>query len=72
MGSCGVIETIIALCMMEQGFLPPTLNLEKIDDRCAMIRHVTQVQEAAIHIAGIENFAFGGVNTMLFLKKYDE
>jgi 3-oxoacyl-[acyl-carrier-protein] synthase II len=72
MGSCGAIETIIALYMMDQGFIPPTLNLEQIDDRCAMVRHVTQVQEAAIHIAGIENFAFGGVNTMLFLKKYDE
>jgi 3-oxoacyl-[acyl-carrier-protein] synthase II len=72
MGSCGVIEAIVALYMMEQGFIPPTLNLEQIDDRCTMIRHVTQVQEAAIDIAGIENFAFGGVNTMLFLKKFDD
>ncbi len=70
MGSCGVIETIIALCMMEQGFIPPTLNLEQIDERCDMIRHVTQVQESAINIAAVENFAFGGVNTMLFLKKF--
>jgi 3-oxoacyl-[acyl-carrier-protein] synthase II len=70
MGSCGVIETIIALYMMEQGFIPPTLNLEEIDERCSMIRHVTQVEEAAINIAAIENFAFGGVNTILFLKKY--
>jgi 3-oxoacyl-[acyl-carrier-protein] synthase II len=70
MGSCGAIETIIALWMMDQGFIAPTLNLEQIDERCNMIRHVTQVQEAAIDIAAIENFAFGGVNTILFLKKY--
>ncbi len=71
MGSCGVIETIIALYMMEQGFIPPTLNLEQIDERCNMIRHVTEFQNAAVNLAAIENFAFGGVNTMLFLKKYD-
>jgi 3-oxoacyl-[acyl-carrier-protein] synthase II len=29
MGSCGVIETILALYMMEKGFVAPTLNLEK-------------------------------------------
>ena len=71
MGSCGAIETMIALYMMEQGFIPPTLNLEQIDERCSMIRHVTRFQEAAIDIAAIENFAFGGVNTILFLKKYE-
>jgi 3-oxoacyl-[acyl-carrier-protein] synthase II len=71
MGSCGVIETIITLYMMEQGFIAPTLNLEQIDERCNMIRHMTQIQESAINIAAIENFAFGGVNTMLFLKKFE-
>jgi 3-oxoacyl-[acyl-carrier-protein] synthase II len=70
MGSCGAIETMIALWMMELGFIAPTLNLEQIDERCSMIQHVTQVREAAIDIAAIENFAFGGVNTILFLKKY--
>ena len=69
MGSCGVIETIIALYMMEKGFIPPTLNLENIDERCAMIRHVQELRETPVNIASIQNFAFGGVNTSLFLKK---
>ena len=69
MGSCGVIETIIALYMMEKGFIAPTLNLENIDERCAMIRHVQELRETPVNIASIQNFAFGGVNTSLFLKK---
>ena len=69
MGSCGVIETIITLYMMEKGFIAPTLNLENIDERCAMIRHVQELRETPINIASIQNFAFGGVNTSLFLKK---
>ncbi len=71
MGSCGVIETIIALYMMAQGFIAPTLNLEQIDERCDMIRHITRLEETPINIAAIENFAFGGVNTLLFVKKFD-
>ncbi len=71
MGSCGVIETIITLYMMERGFIAPTLNLEEIDERCNMIRHITTVEEAPIHTAAIQNFAFGGVNTMLFIKKFE-
>jgi 3-oxoacyl-[acyl-carrier-protein] synthase II len=72
MGSCGAIETFITLQMMAKGFIAPTLNLEQIDERCGMIRHVTNRLEAPIHIAAIQNFAFGGVNTILFLKKHDD
>ncbi|MCG6880998.1 MAG: 3-oxoacyl-ACP synthase [Deltaproteobacteria bacterium] len=70
MGSCGVIETIITLYMMEKGFIAPTLNLDEIDPRCAMIRHNQKLRETPINIASIQNFAFGGVNTSLFLKKF--
>ncbi len=68
MGSCGAIETNILLHMMAEGFIAPTLNLENIDERCNMIRHTTQLTEAPIGIAAIQNFAFGGVNTILFIK----
>ncbi len=70
MGSCGVIETIITLYMMEKGFIAPTLNLEEVDPRCAMLRHTGKLRESPINIASIQNFAFGGVNTSLFLKKF--
>ncbi|OEU77340.1 MAG: 3-oxoacyl-ACP synthase [Desulfobacterales bacterium C00003060] len=69
MGSCGAIELIIALYMMEEGFVAPTLNLDKIDERCAMIRHATGIAECDIRIAAIQNFAFGGVNTSIIIKK---
>ncbi len=72
MGSCGVIETIMTLYMMDQKFIAPTLNLEQIDERCNMVRHVTRVQESDLKIAAVENFAFGGVNTIVLLKKFEE
>jgi len=69
MGSCGVIETILSLIMMEKGFVAPTLNLDDVDERCAMIRHTRQLTETAIRTTAIQNFAFGGVNTSLILGK---
>ena len=72
MGSCGAIETIITLYMMEEGFIAPTLNLETVDARCAMINHAVNMLETDIRIAAIQNFAFGGVNTCLLVKRTDQ
>ena len=69
MASCGVIETIITMYMMQEGFIAPTLNLDEVDERCAMIRHAQNLVETDIRIAAIQNFAFGGVNTCLIIKK---
>lgn len=68
MGSCGVIEMILTLYMMEEGFIAPTLNLDQVDERCAMITHALDLLETDIHIAAVQNFAFGGVNTCLIVK----
>jgi len=71
MGACGVIETIITLHLMAEGIVPPTLNLDEVDERCAMIRHSTRLAEQPIRTAAIQNFAFGGVNTCLMLRRFD-
>lgn len=71
MGTCGVIELTLLLYMMEQGFVAPTLNLERIDPRCNMIRHAQGVSEQPIAIGAVQNFAFGGVNTSLIVKHVD-
>jgi 3-oxoacyl-[acyl-carrier-protein] synthase II len=71
MATCGAIETILILYMMAEGFIAPTLNLHEIDERCGMIRHVQKLVEQNIRIAAIQNFAFGGVNTSLIIKKFE-
>ena len=55
MGTCGGIELILSLYMMEQGFIAPTLNLENVDERCAMLNHVRQVTETKAKIAAIRS-----------------
>jgi 3-oxoacyl-[acyl-carrier-protein] synthase II len=68
MGTCGVIETIMTLYMMGEGFLAPTLNLEEVDPRCARLRHTPELLRTDTKIAAVQNFAFGGVNTCLLVK----
>jgi 3-oxoacyl-[acyl-carrier-protein] synthase II len=70
MGSCGAIETILILYLMREGFVAPTLNLEEPDERCAMIRHTPGIEARQIDIASIQNFAFGGVNTCLLIRRF--
>ena len=69
MAACGVIETILMIYMMQENFIAPTLNLEDIDERCAMVRHVQKLIEHPVKTAAIQNFAFGGVNTSLLIRK---
>lgn len=69
MAACGVIETICVLYMMRDGFIAPTLNLEDIDERCAMLKHVLKLTDKKVKTAAIQNFAFGGVNTILLIRK---
>lgn len=68
MGTCGVIELVLLIYMMEHGFVAPTLNLEDVDPRCSMLRHSRQLSSQEINVAAIQNFAFGGVNTSLIVK----
>ncbi len=71
MSACGAIETILSIYMLQDGFTAATLNLEEVDERCSMIRHSMKLEESKVKIASIQNFAFGGVNTILFIKKWD-
>ena len=72
MGACGVIETLMTLYMIQDGMIAPTLNLDEVDKRCAGVRHVTAHQPADLRIAAVQNFAFGGVNTCLLIRRADE
>lgn len=70
LGACGALETIFCLMMMHQRFIAPTRNLERVDPACSGIRHVREAQPLEIDVALNNNFAFGGVNTSLLLRRW--
>lgn len=70
MAACGGIETILSLYMMQEGFIAPTLNLSEVDERCGMINHVQKIMRHQAKTVAVQNFAFGGVNTVLLVRKF--
>jgi 3-oxoacyl-[acyl-carrier-protein] synthase II len=68
MGACGAIEAIAMLLMMREGFIAPTLNLERPDPAIPPLNHVMgESRDQRFSLAASNNFAFGGVNTSLVL-----
>jgi 3-oxoacyl-[acyl-carrier-protein] synthase II len=68
MGACGAIEAIATLLMMREGFIAPTLNLERPDPALPPLNHVMgESRNQRFSLAVSNNFAFGGVNTSLVL-----
>lgn len=70
-GACGAIETVFSLAMINNGYLAPTLNLETVDPECEGIDHITSLRDVAPRRILSNNFAFGGVNTSLVIRKYE-
>ena len=58
--------------MMHRGVIHQTLNLENIDEKCGGINHVTQPLKKDLSHVVSNNFAFGGINSVLVLRKWSE
>ncbi len=70
LGACGAIEAIMSILMMNNEWFCPTLNLKNIDPNCAKLDYIMN-EPRAIKTEYImtNNFAFGGINTSLILKR---
>jgi len=70
LAASGVMEVIFCLLMMKQNTLIPTRNLNSVARDCAGISHVTEISQTRVDTVMTSNFAFGGINATLVLKKY--
>ena len=71
LGAAGALEAIYTVLSVQQGIIPPTLNLEQPDPACAPIQ-VTGRQPVTreISFALSNSFGFGGTNAALVFKHY--
>ncbi len=71
LGACGAIEAWLTIEMAREGWVTPTLNLEKPDPQCADLDYVRgEPREHAAEYVMSNNFAFGGVNTSLIFRRW--
>lgn len=71
LGACGAFEVWASLMMMRDEWFAPTLNLSTIDERCADLDYVMRDGiDLSAHYVMSNNFAFGGINTSLIIKRW--
>ena len=71
-GACGAIEAWLCIEMMHDGWLAPTINLDRVDPRCAPLDYLTDIRACQPTYIMCNNFAFGGVNTSLIFKRWED
>ena len=70
LGACGSVEAILSVEMMNNHWFCPTLNLNNIDSECAELDYIMKTpREIDTEFVMTNNFAFGGINTSLILKR---
>jgi 3-oxoacyl-[acyl-carrier-protein] synthase II len=66
----GGMEAISCILAIQDGFFPPTINLEQPDPDCDLDYVPNKVQYGAVNVAVSGNFGFGGHNGVVVFKKY--
>jgi len=71
LGACGALEAMVAIEMLREGWFHGNLNLDDPDPRCAPLDYLTGNGRAIDTDYLISNnFAFGGINTSLVLRRW--
>lgn len=73
MGAGGITEAITCIQCIREGVVPPTLNLENPDEKCVPLNYVPgEAQKKDVKVAMSNSFGFGGQNSSVIFKKYEE
>jgi 3-oxoacyl-[acyl-carrier-protein] synthase II len=70
LGATGGVEAIFAVKALQEGIIPPTINLDNPDPECDLDYVPNIARKKEINTAMSNTFGFGGVNSVLVFKKY--
>ncbi len=71
MGATGAIELVATLIAMDRGVIPPTANFTTPDPECDLDYVPNQAREKPIRAAMSNSFAFGGLNAVLLVRRFE-
>lgn len=72
-GAAGSIESIVCIKTINDGIIPPTINLENQDEEVANLDYVpNKARKHEVKVAMNNSFGFGGCNAVLLFKKYED
>ena len=71
MGATGAVELVATVMAIEKGAIPPTANYSEPDPECDLDYVPNQAQERPIRAAISNSFAFGGLNAVLLVRRFN-
>jgi 3-oxoacyl-[acyl-carrier-protein] synthase II len=71
-GAAGAVEAGICLLVIQNGIIPPTINLSYPDPECDLDYVPNIARQAKVTVALSNSFGFGGHNSVLVLRRYSE
>ena len=71
LGAAGAIEAIFSILALNNGVVPPTLNLDNPDEGCDIDLVAKHAKERPVRAVLSNSFGFGGTNASLILKAFD-
>ncbi|MDD2251991.1 MAG: beta-ketoacyl-ACP synthase II [Dehalococcoidales bacterium] len=70
LGAAGALEAIVCCKVIEDGIIPPTINLLNPDPECDLDYVPNQAREKRVDTVISNSFGFGGHNSVLALRRY--
>lgn len=70
LGAAGALETLICAKVIQEGIVPPTINLDHPDEGCDLNYTPHQAVRQTVNVALNNSFGFGGHNATLLLRRY--
>lgn len=72
LGASGAVESIFSVLAIQDGFIPPTINLKTFDPECDLDYTANKGVNHSVSVALSNSLGFGGHNATLAFKKWEE
>ncbi len=71
LGAAGGLESVLCIKALQEGIIPPTINLDNQDPQCDLNYTPNKAVKKDIQFALNNSFGFGGTNSSTIFKKYN-
>jgi len=70
-GAAGAVEGIFTAKTLQEGLIPPTINLDEPDPKCDLDYVPHHARRSDIQFAISNSFGFGGINASIVFKRFE-